>query len=179
MRCAAPRSFLSRLCRRMGETGGGRSRGVGGRAATVSGSGWSGPCSSRLAVVVAACSTAAAPTRTLPVPGPRLPAAAPRARPVLDPARVHADELGAVPVLIYHQIVGPGAGDYDQASAQFRGQLEQLCAHHLRTITAAALAAGQVDLLAGTSPIVLTFDDSTLSQYAERPRPQVFALRRE
>jgi len=27
--------------------------------------------------------------------------------------------------------------------------------------------------------MVLIFDDSTLSQYAERPRPQVFALRRE
>jgi len=41
------------------------------------------------------------------------------------------------------------------------------------------LAAGQVDLPAGTSPMVLTFNDSTLSQYAERPPPQVPALRRE
>jgi len=41
------------------------------------------------------------------------------------------------------------------------------------------LAAGQVDLPAGTSPMVLTVEDSTLSQYAERPPPQVFGLRRE
>jgi len=74
---------------------------------------------------------------------------------------------------------GPAGGDYDQTPAQFRGPLEQLYAHDFRTITAAALAADQVDLPAGTSPMVLTFDDSTLSQYAERPPPQVFALRRE
>jgi len=41
------------------------------------------------------------------------------------------------------------------------------------------LAAGQVDQPAGTSPMVLTVEDSTLSQYAERPPPQVFGLRRE
>ncbi len=92
---------------------------------------------------------------------------------------MHADELGAVPVLMYHQIVARPAGNYDQTPAQFRGQLEQLYAHHFRTITAAALAAGQVDLPAGTSPIVLSFDDSTLSQYAERRPPPVPALRRE
>ena len=129
-----------------------------------------GPVLAGLAVVVAACSTAAAPIRALPVPGLRPPAAAPHARPVLDPAWVHADELGAVPVLMYHQIVARTASDYDQIPAQFRGRLEQLYAHHFRTITAAAvLASGRVDLPAGTSPMVLTFDDSTVSQYAEQP----------
>jgi len=128
-----------------------------------------GPVLAGLAVVVAACSTGAVPTRTLPVPGLRPPAAAPRARPVLDPAWVHADELGAVPVLMYHQLLARPAGDDDQTPAQFRGQLEQLYAHHFQTITAAALAAGRVDLPAGTSPMVLTFDDATVSQYAEQP----------
>ena len=59
------------------------------------------------------------------------------------------------------------------------GSSSSFTPNHFRTITAAALAAGQVDLLAGTSPMVLTFDDSTLSQYAERPPPPVPALRRE
>ncbi len=127
-----------------------------------------GPVLAGLAAVAAACSTAAAPIRALPVPGLRPPAAA-HARPVLDPAWVHADELGAVPVLLYHQIVPRPAGDYDQTPAQFRGRLEQLYAHHFRTITAAALAAGRVDLPAGSSPMVLTFDDSSVSQYAEQP----------
>jgi len=82
---------------------------------------------------------------------------------------VHADELGAVQVLMYHQIVVRTASDYEQIPAQFRGRLEQLYAHHFRTITAAALASGRVDLPAGTSPMVLTFDDSSMSQYAEQP----------
>ncbi len=101
----------------------------------------------------------------------RCPALAPRARPVPvpDPARGHADELGAVPGLMYHQLLARPAGDYDQAPAQFRDQLEQLYAHHFRPVTDAALAAGRVGLPAGTSPMVLTFDDSTVSQYPERP----------
>jgi len=90
-----------------------------------------GPVLAGLAVVVAACSTAAAPSRALPVPGPRPLAAAPRAWPVLDLARVHADELGAVPVLMHRQIVARAAGDYDQTPAQIRGQLEQLYAQPL------------------------------------------------
>lgn len=77
---------------------------------------------------------------------------------------MHADELVAVPVLMYHQLLARPAGDYDQTPAQFRGQLQQLYAHHFQTITAAALAAGLVDLPAGTSPMVLTFDDSTVSE---------------
>jgi len=95
---------------------------------------------------------------------------------------VHDDELGAVPVLMYHQIVARTASDYDQIPAQFRGRLEQLYAHHFRTITAAAAAAaaaaavlafGRVYLPAGTSPMVLTFDDSSVSQYAEQPEGTV------
>ena len=87
---------------------------------------------------------------------------------------MHADELGAVPVLMYHQIVARTASDYDQIPAQFRGRLEQLYAHHFRTITAAAvLASGRVDLPAGTSPMVLTIDDSSVSQDAEQPEGTV------
>ena len=85
------------------------------------------------------------------------------------PASVHADELGAVPVLMYHQLVAVPKGDYDQTPAQFRAELEMLYAHGFRTVTAAALVAGHPDVPAGRSPMVLTFDDSTVSQYAELP----------
>jgi len=116
-----------------------------------------------LTLGVAACSAGAATARRLPAPvrsGP--PGATARPAPVVDPARVHADELGAVPVLMYHQLVAHPAGDYDQTPAQFRIEL-----------TAGALADRRVDLPAGTSPMVLTFDDSTLSQYAELPDGRV------
>ena len=95
--------------------------------------------------------------------------AATSARPAVSPASVHADELGVVPVLMYHQLVAVPKGDYDQTPAQFRTELDALYAHHFRPITAAALISRQFDLPAGTSPMVLSFDDSTTSQYAELP----------
>ena len=89
--------------------------------------------------------------------------------PSTDPASVHADELGAVPVLMYHQLVAAPKGDYDQTPVQFRAELEGLYSAGYRTVTAADLVAGRVDVPAGKSPLVLTFDDSTVSQYAELP----------
>lgn len=44
-----------------------------------------------------------------------------------------------------------------------------LYAHHFRPVTAVALVSRQFDLPAGASPMLLTFDDSTTSQYAELP----------
>jgi len=127
-----------------------------------------------LTLGVAACSAGAAAAHRLPAPvRSGRPGAAARPAPVVDPARVHADELGVVPVLMYHQLVAHPAGDYDQTPAQFRTELTQLYAHHFRTITAGALADRRIDLPAGTSPMVLTFDDSTVSQYAELPDGRV------
>ncbi|MCU1587827.1 MAG: polysaccharide deacetylase [Frankiales bacterium] len=90
-----------------------------------------------------------------------------------DPAVVHANELGDVPVLMYHQLVATPKGDYDQTPAQFRAELVGLYRAGYRTITAADLVAGRVAVPAGRSPMVLTFDDSTVSQYGELPGGQV------
>ena len=82
---------------------------------------------------------------------------------------MHADELGRVPVLMYHQLLAAPKGDYDQTPQQFRAELEQLYRSGYRTVTAADLVAGRIDVPAGRSPMVLTFDDSTVSQYGELP----------
>jgi peptidoglycan/xylan/chitin deacetylase (PgdA/CDA1 family) len=87
--------------------------------------------------------------------------------PVADPAAAGADELGVVPVLMYHQLVEQPKGVYDQSPAQFRAELERLYAEGYLPVTAADLVAGRIDLPAGSSPVVLTFDDSTTSQYGE------------
>ncbi|MGB8650670.1 MAG: polysaccharide deacetylase family protein, partial [Mycobacteriales bacterium] len=107
---------------------------------------------------------AAAPVPTAAAPSPTASAA-----PKVDPRSVHADELGVVPVLMYHQLLAHPKGDYDQTPAQFRAELTALYRSGYRTVTAADLVAGRVDVPAGRSPMVLTFDDSTISQYAERP----------
>ena len=70
---------------------------------------------------------------------------------------------------MYHQLLAKPKGDYDQTPAQFRAELESLYTAGYRTITATDLVSARVDVPAGTSPMVLTFDDSTVSQYAQLP----------
>jgi peptidoglycan/xylan/chitin deacetylase (PgdA/CDA1 family) len=111
--------------------------------------------------------TRAASPAQAPSPSPSVTASA--TAPAVDPASVHADELGLVPVLMYHQLLAKPRGDYDQTPAQFRAELEQLYGSGYRTVTAADLVAGKVAVPAGKSPMVLTFDDSTVSQYGELP----------
>jgi peptidoglycan/xylan/chitin deacetylase (PgdA/CDA1 family) len=84
----------------------------------------------------------------------------------VDPASVHANELGLVPVLMYHQIVAaPGADRYNQTPAQFLNELTTLYADGYVPVTAAAFVAGSFNVPAGKHPVVLTFDDSTVSQF--------------
>ncbi|GGI07856.1 polysaccharide deacetylase family protein [Egicoccus halophilus] len=83
-----------------------------------------------------------------------------------DPAEVGANELGQIPVLMYHRLLPGGGGDYDLTADEFRGELQYLYDHGYRPVRMADVAAGTIDLPAGTSPVVLTFDDSTREQFA-------------
>ncbi|MEP7055914.1 MAG: polysaccharide deacetylase family protein [Actinomycetota bacterium] len=67
---------------------------------------------------------------------------------------------------MYHQIVpNPGLDRYNQTATQFKAELQTLYADGYVPVTAAALVAGTVDVPAGKHPVVLTFDDSTVSQF--------------
>jgi len=116
----------------------------------------SGPASSR---------SAAAPTAS---PSPAASTGA-------DAAAVGANELGRVPVLMYHQLKDRPRGVYDITPARFRAELERFAREGYVPVTAADYANGQIDIPAGKHPVVLTFDDSTTSQLAldpaGRPRP--------
>jgi peptidoglycan/xylan/chitin deacetylase (PgdA/CDA1 family) len=79
------------------------------------------------------------------------------------PADVQADELGAVPVLMYHRIVADPASEYDRTPDDFRAELERLAREDYVPITVAELAAGTIDVPAGKHPVVLTFDDGDRS----------------
>ena len=74
------------------------------------------------------------------------------------------NELGQVPVMMYHQIVPDGGSEYDLTPKQFRAELERLWKEHYRPITAADLVNGTIDVPKGTTPVVMTFDDGTESQ---------------
>ena len=95
--------------------------------------------------------------------------ATPSAVATTDPAAVSANELGVVPVLMYHQFVAQPKGIYDQTPAQFTAELTRLYHQGYRTVTADALVTGKMDVPAGKSPMVITFDDATTSQYGELP----------
>jgi hypothetical protein len=86
------------------------------------------------------------------------------AGPAVDPAEVGADELGLVPVLMYHQLREDGGGDYDLTPEEYTAELEWLFDNGYRPITTTQLVRGEIDVPAGTSPVVLTYDDSTRSQ---------------
>lgn len=70
---------------------------------------------------------------------------------------------------MYHQFVAQPKGVYDQTPAQLKAELTRLYRQGYRTITAAAFVSGTIDVPAGKSPMVLTFDDATVSQYGELP----------
>jgi hypothetical protein len=76
------------------------------------------------------------------------------------------NELGVVPVIMHHQILPDGGGDYDLTPEEFRDELERLYREHYRPVTAADVVNGTIDIPKGTTPVVLTFDDSTSTQAA-------------
>jgi peptidoglycan/xylan/chitin deacetylase (PgdA/CDA1 family) len=84
---------------------------------------------------------------------------------VADPATVQADELGAVPVLMYHQLVAEPRSVYDRTPQDFRAELERLARERYVPVTAREFSSGKIDIPAGTHPVVLTFDDSTVTQF--------------
>jgi len=79
---------------------------------------------------------------------------------------VKANELGEVPVIMHHQIRADGGGDYDQTPAEFRAELELLYRRGYRPVRVIDLVTGRLNVPAGKSPVVLTFDDSTKEQLA-------------
>ncbi|HEX2131954.1 MAG TPA: polysaccharide deacetylase family protein [Actinophytocola sp.] len=83
-----------------------------------------------------------------------------------DPAEVGANELGSVPVLMYHRIVAAPESVYDRTPKGFRAELERLAEEGYVPITAGQFTAGEIDVPAGAHPVVLTFDDADPSQFA-------------
>lgn len=88
-----------------------------------------------------------------PVPQSPIPVSLPT------PAQLRANELGSIPVLMYHRVVADPRSLYDRTPEGFRAELERLAGEGYVPITTAELAAGTIDVPAGAHPVVLTFDD--------------------
>jgi len=74
------------------------------------------------------------------------------------------NEVGRVMILEYHKIDEPEER-WTRTPENFRRDLETLYARGYRLVSLNALLDGRVDLPAGTTPVVLTFDDSSPGQF--------------
>ena len=75
-----------------------------------------------------------------------------------------ANELGQIMILEYHQIDSP-EGRWTRTPENFRRDLERLWQKGYRLVALNDLLDGRIDVPAGTSPVVLTFDDSSPGQF--------------
>lgn len=100
------------------------------------------------------------------VDSPRVGAPADRADTTLRPP----NELGRVPILEYH-LIGETEGRWQRERMRFRRDLEVLYERGYRPVSVRDLVDGNIDLAAGLSPVVFTFDDASPSQfrYLEQP----------
>lgn len=97
-------------------------------------------------------------------------ASAPGARPtVLPHAQRPVNELGSIPILEYHA-VGDTEGRWRRDRRRFRADLELLYSRGYRPVGIGDVIDHSIDLPAGFSPVVITFDDAAPSQfgYVER-----------
>jgi peptidoglycan/xylan/chitin deacetylase (PgdA/CDA1 family) len=115
--------------------------------------------------------TSIAPDRiAVPTPSTQTPTSAPAGNHTLvDPAQVRANELGVIPVMMYHQIKPKITGPYDTTPRDFRDGLQRMFRAGYRPVRAIDLARGQLDVAAGYSPVVLTFDDGYSNQFRLQP----------
>lgn len=115
-------------------------------------------------LIVASCG-GAGPARPAAPAQPVRQQAKPLPPPPPSPASVHANELGKVPVLMYHRITKTPASVYDRSPQDFRAELERLAAEQYVPVSATDYATAHIDIPAGTHPVVLTFDDSSPEQF--------------
>lgn len=150
-------------------------------ACTACTSGTGSAAGSTTSASAAAPSSATAPTSSVPAStaapasvAPSAPASSDRG-PAPDPAGVKANELGRVPVLMYHKLSDHPTSDYDRRPVDFVADLTYLEKNGFYPVTAANFVAGKLDIPAGKHAVVLTFDDGTLTQFAlgadGKPKP--------
>ncbi|MCP2338180.1 polysaccharide deacetylase family protein [Actinomadura rupiterrae] len=84
------------------------------------------------------------------------------------PAAVQAkaNELGQIPVFMYHRIMKHPEASLDRSTKELYTELTRLATTGYYPITAAEFASGRLDVPLGKHPVVLTFDDSTPGQFS-------------
>lgn len=79
-----------------------------------------------------------------------------------------ANPMGTVLILEYH-IFGPKESRYVRSFANFRKDLEKLYDQGYRPVTMSEYLNDRMDLAPGASPVILSFDDSHISEFKMKP----------
>jgi hypothetical protein len=87
----------------------------------------------------------------------------PAAPPEIDLAIVKPNEIGMIPILMYHEI-GKEEKDWERTAANFRRDLQRLYDEGYRLLSLNDLLQNNITTPAGCTPVVLTFDDGTAGQ---------------
>lgn len=74
------------------------------------------------------------------------------------------NELGRIMILEYH-LIGYPEGEWRRTPENFQKDLEMLYANNYYPISLDSLVSGKMDVPAGKTPFVLTFDDSSEGQF--------------
>jgi len=106
---------------------------------------------------------------------PAKPTATPPAAPAVPggdaPTPLPPNELGLIPILMYHTFLPDASSAWNRTPAAFRGDLAYLYAHGYYLTTMHQFVTGDLDIPAGKSPVILTFDDGAESQFRYLFRP--------
>jgi peptidoglycan/xylan/chitin deacetylase (PgdA/CDA1 family) len=106
-------------------------------------------------------------TATTPAADPPTATSVPDNAHVLTPDELQQfkpNELGEVPILEYHQL-GPEPEQFIRTPDQFRGDLQWLYDNNFHVVALHDFLTSSIDIPAGKKPVVLTFDDSSASQF--------------
>ena len=98
-----------------------------------------------------------------PEPGPE-PEPEPAAEPPFDFALYKPNELGEIPVLMYHNIREPEAV-WTRTPDNFRADLQRFYDLGYRLVSLTDVVTNNINIPAGTSPLVLTFDDGSAGHF--------------
>lgn len=100
-----------------------------------------------------------------PPPAPTAAPAAPAPATGVDLQAIKPNELGTIPILEYHMIVAAEEDQWAITPDHFRQDLQRLYDAGYRPINLNDFLDGRIDIPAGTSPVALTFDDSSPGQF--------------
>lgn len=74
------------------------------------------------------------------------------------------NELGEVMIIMYHRLA-ENEGVYVKSIDNFKGDLDRLYQEGYRPVSMSSYIKGEIDLPAGLSPVILTFDDGHMSNF--------------